>query len=471
MQIPSTRYKNTSVGIFLGLTWLYGCIHLDRQILGILAESVKSDLHLDDRQLGSLTGTAFSIVYALLGLYFGSLADRFDRLVLVRTGAWVWSLSCAGAALASNYPMLVASRAGVAVGEAIATAAAVSLISELTDERFRARGVSLFLTSAFVGAGTAAIVGGMVEGHFQGSAGVAGWRVAIAAAGLPGILGALFLSFFRRAEGVRRLPIQTGAGWGVAAVLTSTSVVAVLVQMREPPAVGVPICILMAAGAATWWALRLRRRDSSSYRATLGRKPFRYFIIAFAAVLFSDYAASFWLIPFAQRRFGMDAATLGSQMGGAIIVGGIAGCLMGGWSADRWRASRVSGRVWTALIAVLCEGSAILFAIGQTDYRAFMLAFCAFCISSGGWTGVAAAVAFDVVPAEHRGTGTAAYFLVTTILGPGLGPFVVGLGSDLLGSVGTALSWGCAVLLIAATALIRLGSLLERSGPRGQRAH
>ena len=157
--MPNCLHKSTRIGIFLGVCWLYACIHLDRQILGILAESVKSDLHLRDRQLGALTGSAFSIVYALLGLYFGNMADRSDRLRLVRVGAYVWSLSCIGAAFASDYSSLVASRAGVAVGEAIATAAAVSVIAELAGERYRARLASLFLTSAFIGAGAAALVG------------------------------------------------------------------------------------------------------------------------------------------------------------------------------------------------------------------------------------------------------------------------------------------------------------------------
>jgi MFS family permease len=123
-----------------------------------------------------------------------------------------------------------------------------------------------------------------------------------------------------------------------------------------------------------------------------------------------DFAASFWLIPLAQRRFGVSAAVAGAQLGGLMIAGGIAGCTLGGWIADRWRARTAAGRVWTALIAVLAEAAAILLAIVQSDYRAFILAFCIFCLASGGWTGVAAAIGMDIVPRAHRGTGVAAYF-------------------------------------------------------------
>jgi MFS family permease len=457
------QHKSTRIGIFLAICWLYACIHLDRQILGILAESVKSDLHLKDQQLGVLTGSAFSIVYALLGLYFGALADRSDRLVLVRAGAWVWSLSCMAAAFAPGYPMLVASRGGVAVGEAIATAAAVSLIAELAGEKYRARAASVFLTGAFIGAGTAAIAGGAVVGLFRNVHQISGWRAALFVAGMPGILGAIYLQVFFRREFSHRSPARAPPGARAAAVLMLAALGAVAAQMSWPPGVSVPLCVLMTAAVAVWWVRRLRRTDEAAYFATLRQSPFRYLVLAFAAVMFVDTAAAFWLIPYTQRRFGLSASAAGSQLGVLMIVGGIIGCLFGGWLADRWRRFQTSGRVWTALIAVLAEGAAILLTLGQSDYTAFILAFGAFCLSSGGWAGVAAAIAFDIVPHEHRGTGTSAYFLVTTVLGPGIGPFVVGLGSDKLGSLNSALAWTCALLAIAAAALIKLGRLLNES--------
>jgi MFS family permease len=454
-------YKSTKIGIFLAICWLYACIHLDRQILAVLAESVKSDLHLQDQQLGVLTGSAFSIVYALLGLYFGALADRADRLILVRTGAWVWSLSCIAAAFAPGYPMLVASRAGVAVGEAIASAAAISVIAELAGEKYRARAASLFLTSAFVGAGMAAILGGAIIGLFRNVDRIAGWRAALVAVGLPGIAGALYLFLFQRREVGRQVMHHSPHNVRVAMVLILAALGAVVVQMFWPPVVGVPVCVLTTVVIAAWWTRRLRRANQPAYFATWGQTSFRYLVLAFAAVTFVDYAAAFWLIPYTLRRFGVGAETVGPQLGSLMIVGGICGCMIGGWLADRWRMLHPSGRVWAALIAVLGEGVAIVVALGQNDYSSFIVAFGAFCLSSGGWTGVAAAIAFDVVPGEHRGTGTSIYFLLTTTLGPGLGPFLVGLGSDRLGSVSAALAWSCVLMLVAGAALLQLGALLN----------
>ncbi|PTT71166.1 MFS transporter, partial [Pseudomonas sp. HMWF010] len=41
---------------------------LDRQILGILAGSIKADLHLTDTQIGLMGGVAFAALYTTLGV-------------------------------------------------------------------------------------------------------------------------------------------------------------------------------------------------------------------------------------------------------------------------------------------------------------------------------------------------------------------------------------------------------------------
>ena len=455
------------VAVFAGLCWLYACLHLDRQVPGILAEAMKGDIGLRDQQLGAIGESTFSIVYALLGLYFGQRADRSNRLDLVRWGAWVWSLSCIGAAWAPGYVGLIASRGGVAVGEAMATAAAISLMAEISGERYRARATSVFFAFAFIGAGTAAVLGGWVVSVFQHNAALVGWRAAMIAAGLPGIVGAVYLSVVGIRTRLQGAPPeqtppaaaldQARGARGMAPMLIAAALATVLIQMRWPAALSVPASTVLALAVAAVWTHRLRKADAASYAATLGRSDFRWLLGSFAAVLFVDFAAGFWLIPYAQRRFEVSAGNAGAQLGGLMIAGGIAGVLLGGWCADLWRRVNPAGRVWTALIAVLIEVAAVLLALAQSDYSKFLIAFAAFCFASGGWTGVAAAIGIDIVPRAHRGTATAAYFFVTTVLGAGLGPFVVGFCSDSSGSVGTALAWCCGVGVLAAVGLLRLG--------------
>jgi MFS family permease len=224
--------------------------------------------------------------------------------------------------------------------------------------------------------------------------------------------------------------------------------------------------VLLAAGAGAFWAYRLDGQDAAAFRATLGQASFRWLLLGFAALLFVDFAASFWLIPFAQRRFGLTAAVAGAHLGGLMIVGGITGSVMGGWIADHWRRRSRAGRVWTALIAAIAEAAAILIAIVQSDYAMFILAFSAFCLASGGWTGVAAAIGMDIVPRAHRGTGVAAYFLVTTVLGPSLGAWAAGGLAGELGSVGKSLCACCAVIIVTVAAFVSLGVSVGQGHPR-----
>ena len=51
------------------------------------------------------------------------------------------------------------------------------------------------------------------------------------------------------------------------------------------------------------------------------------------------------------------------------------------------------------------------------------------------WLGPCAASIQDLVLPRMRGTATAAFFLGTTIIGLGLGPYIVGLTSDVTGDL------------------------------------
>jgi MFS family permease len=114
------------------------------------------------------------------------------------------------------------------------------------------------------------------------------------------------------------------------------------------------------------------------------------------------------------------------------------------------------------------EVAAILAAVAQSDYQWFLVAFGIVCVGSGGWTGVAPAIGLDIVPRAHHGTAVASYYLVTTLLGPGLGVWAAGAAGDALDSLGKALSACCAISLIAFLAfamLARSGGLEARDEP------
>src|SRR3954462_12218333 len=64
---------------------------LDRQILGILAQPIKADLHLSDTQFGAAGGLAFALLYSMLGVPLAYLADRTSRSAVIAGSLAVWS--------------------------------------------------------------------------------------------------------------------------------------------------------------------------------------------------------------------------------------------------------------------------------------------------------------------------------------------------------------------------------------------
>ena len=91
---------------------------IDRQILSILLEPVKADLGLSDTAMGMLTGFAFAMFYATLGIPIARYADRSNRRNLIALALGIWSFFTALSGVAQNFWHLLAARIGVGVGEA-----------------------------------------------------------------------------------------------------------------------------------------------------------------------------------------------------------------------------------------------------------------------------------------------------------------------------------------------------------------
>ncbi|HEY6187867.1 MAG TPA: MFS transporter, partial [Pyrinomonadaceae bacterium] len=89
----------------------------DRQVFGAIAEPVRKEWGLSDGSIG-LVGTAFTLVYAAVGLPLGRLTDKMSRKKILAGGVFVWSLLTSVSGLAANYWQLFVLRLGVGVGEA-----------------------------------------------------------------------------------------------------------------------------------------------------------------------------------------------------------------------------------------------------------------------------------------------------------------------------------------------------------------
>lgn len=195
---PYARYVLT---VLIGV---YVLNFLDRQIPSILAERIKADLGVTDAQMGYLYGTAFAIFYALFGIPLGRLADVWDRRKLISLGLGFWSLMTALSGFARSFPQLALARVGVGVGEASATPAAYSLLSDYFPRERRATVLALYSSGIYIGSGLGLFLGGLIVNRWDrafagGGAplGLVGWQAAFLAVGLPGLALAFWAASLR----------------------------------------------------------------------------------------------------------------------------------------------------------------------------------------------------------------------------------------------------------------------------------
>src|SRR5689334_4778000 len=116
----------------------------DRQIIGAVGEPIRKEFGLGDSELGALN-VAFTLVYAIVGLPLGKLADLFRRKYILAVGVFVWSFFTAASGWAQNFLQIFALRLGVGIGEASCAPAANSLIGDYFPASMRTKATSIFM--------------------------------------------------------------------------------------------------------------------------------------------------------------------------------------------------------------------------------------------------------------------------------------------------------------------------------------
>ena len=155
----------------------------DRQILGAVGETVRDEWKLSDTALGSL-GTAFTLLYAVVGVPLGRMTDRFSRRWILCAAVTVWSLLTVASGLARNFTELFVVRLGVGSGEAACAPAATSLIGDLFPASRRAKALSVFMIGLPLGIALSFLGSSLLEHRY-------GWRFTFYIAAIPGLICAV----------------------------------------------------------------------------------------------------------------------------------------------------------------------------------------------------------------------------------------------------------------------------------------
>jgi len=457
------------------LVIVYMLNFIDRQILSILAEDVKRDLHLSDSDLGFLYGTAFGVFYALFGIPLGRLADTISRVRLMTIGLALWSTMTALSGLSRSGGQLAAARIGVGIGEATASPCAYSLLSDWFPKEKRATALAIYSSGLYLGGGLSLFIGGTIVESWNaafpdgGPLGLRGWQAAFMAVGLPGLMLALWVASLREpvrgqsdgivtptapqpyrlflAELLTIIPPLTLLGaarngrralaGNVAALIVVGAIAGGLILLTgdRPQWIAVGI----GAYAVFSWASALRYRDPATFALIVGTPAFLLVVAGYGLIAFTAYSVSFWAAPFALRELGSTPDIAGLLIGGGGAAGGFVGVVLGGRIADRWRLSNPSGRIAVALVGAIAPLPLLVLCFTTDSAALFYTLLLPMQALSSCALGASAATTQDLVLPRMRGTATATFFIGTTLIGLSLGPYMAGKVSALSGSLGTGM--------------------------------
>jgi MFS family permease len=348
----------------------------DRQVAGAIIEPVRKEFSLTDTQIGALN-TAFTLLYGIVGLPLGRLADKLSRKKLLAIGITVWAALTASVRWVNSYPSLVFTRLGVGIGEATAAPTATSWIGDLYPPERRSKPLALFMLGVPVGGALSLFFSGSIAQRF-------GWRAAMVAAAAPALLLVpLLLTLGEPARGASEPGLKTPAG-----------------------------------GGSMWQVLRI--------------PTFWWIAISGALVNFNLYAVATFFPPLFGRIHRLGVARAGIATGVIYAVGGVLGGLLAGAWGDRIVRRSRGGRMLVAAGATLLSAPLSYFGIHQ-GYGQLALAVILLTVAYGllnMYYGLVYASIQDIVPPALRGTSMAMYFLVMYLGGASWGTFIIGKLSD-----------------------------------------
>lgn len=365
------------------LTLIYSVHFLDRAMISIIVEPVRAEFHLNDSQIGLLTGLAYGATFALAGIPLGMLIDRVNRVKLLALLVAIWSGMTVLAGMSQSYIQLLLARMGVGGSEAGASPASLALISDLFPPSKRSTAIGCFFLSTGIGALLSIFIGGWVTAHY-------GWRTAMLIAGAPGLLLAIILILTVREP-------ERGATDNVASVTKSAPSLNDVIQYIGDKAA---LLHLMAGFALTAGGV-----------ASIGT----------------------WLPSFLMRFHGFNVKEAGLSFAVAAGIFGAIGSFVGGMLSDKVAKNRPRRRMdlgmTACVVATFVAGAGMFVTNGLLAVAllalATMVAFVVFPAAYG--------TLLTIVSTNMRGTTSATMQVVSNLVGYGMGPFMVGVLSDFYG--------------------------------------
>ncbi len=379
---PSSGYAWYIV-IILFLT--YTLAFVDRGIITFLVDPIRTDFGISDFQFSLLSTLSFSILYTIMGIPLGRLADSRSRRSQLAIGIALWSVMTVLCGKSNSYWALFFSMVGVGIGEACLVPCAYSLIADCFPREKRGLPLNVFSNGIMFGTLVSNICGGLVS-HYAFKAGpmvipllghVKPWQLTFILLGLPGI-------FFVIAMRTIKEPIR-----------------------KEKK------------GQADFKAtVRYLSKHWKTYGSIIGGTTFG---------AMTNGAILGWIVPWFQRRYLWDNAQIGPYLGVVSFVFGTLGLLISGWLANRY----ISAGKKAVYIKLMMAAEALVLipiVLAHVVDNPYWVLWCVGgIIFFGGFSaGLGPASLQTITPNEMRGQVTAICFLILGLVGMNIGMPAVG---------------------------------------------
>jgi len=385
---------------------------IDRVLIATLAEAIKKDLGLTDFQLGILGGLSFAALYSTVGLPIARLAERHNRVNIISASVALFSGATVLCGLAANFLQLFLLRIGVGFGEAGVQSPTVSLLADHFPRERRGAVTTIMKLGSPLGSVIGALAAGWIGSAY-------GWRVAVISISVPGIVVAILFRLTLR---------EPPRGMSDPAAERDTG---------DPPPLSAVIRMMRA------------------------RPEFRQLLIALALVTIGMYGTGAFYAPFFMRAHGLSLSEVGVFYAIQTGIAGTIGIGIAGFGVDLIARREAK---WYALVPAIGVASSVPFnLVGYSVNNpqvALVFLIAGACLAF--FHNVPTLVALqNMVGARMRATAAFVFFFVTTLVGIGLGPVVLGFVSDLY--AGAAFAGGdYAGMCHAGTAVVRSSVVQER---------
>lgn len=375
---------------------------VDRGLIKLLLQPIKQDLQLTDTQLGLLTGVAFGVFYATLGLPIARWADRGNRVTITSLAIGLWGLTVMSCLLVTNFVQLVLARIAAAVGEAGCHPPTYSLVGDYFPQPAeRTRAMAVYLTGGPLSALFSFAIGGWLNELY-------GWRMTFFLMGIPGLI--LALVFAATVTEPRML-----GGRSLAA------------PMPLPP---------MAVVMSTLW----------------NHQSLRNLTIAMIFLYTMGMGLSPWYAAYLIRTHAMGTGELGIWMGLIYGLGGMGSVLLGSFIASRWFVGNERAQMQMNALAVASLVPTIMTLVMTPNKYVALFSLLPLIAAFNIFLGPIYTLMQRLVPDDMRATMMSVVMLLANLIGMGVGPLILGILSDVLASIEGKDALGHAMMIMSLVA-------------------